>query len=185
MVGILMSATDVVFVQFSFMIELFWMPGIHTTHGVREEGVYVFMTTNVSTRSHSCKDWLVFFLPGSKASWIVGNTYGHELGTVRDVYPRAADSDMAVFLADQYPDFVPFHAWIGYSKNSPTLDNMYHALDYYWQSPGEYLSGVYHHFLLLDVSDPKEWYASVMYKFLGPYRMADPPRPNIFRRAAL
>ena len=190
MVSILMTATDALFVQYSFMIELFWMPGIHTLRGVTGEGVYVFMTTNVSRRTRSCRDWVVWFLPGSKATWIVGDVYHkvflrHELGSVGDVYPTATGSCMPSFLAEQYPDFVPYHAWVGYSAKFATPDNKYHCLDYYWQSPTEYLTGEYHHFLLLDVSDPTEWYASLLYKRVGTKSMPDPPRPNILRRGYL
>ena len=141
------------------------------------------MTTNVSNRSRACSDWQVFFLPGARESWIVGNTYGHELGSVGDVYANAGQSCMPSFLAQQYPDILPYHAWIGYSAKTATVDQQYHCLDFYWHYPQEYLTGLYHWFLLLDVSNPNDWYLAAVYKRVGMKSIEDPPRPNHFRRA--
>ena len=171
------------FAYHSFMVELYWLPCIHLLQARQERGVYVFMTTNVSNSSTYCSDWAVFFLPGARESWIVGDTYGHELGRVGDVYPNAGQSSMSAFLALQYPDILPYHAWVGYSNNTATMDQQYHCLDFYWQSPQEYRTGSYHWFLLLDVSDPSGFYLSVVYKRVGIKSMKDPERPNYIRRA--
>ena len=116
--------------------------------------------------------------PGARESWIGGDTYGHELGRVGDVYANAGQSSMSAFLAQQYPDILPYHAWVGYSNNTATMDQQYHCLDFYWQSPQEYLTGSYDWFLSLDVSDPSDFYLSVVYKRVGIKSMKDPERPN-------
>ena len=63
-----------------------WLPCIGIVRGLRQRGVNVFMSTGDSTRNGSHLDRLVFFLPGALESWIVGNLYGIELGSLRDVF---------------------------------------------------------------------------------------------------
>ena len=179
------NASHETFRMLSYVVELFWLPRIGMQNGVHQRGVFAFMSSGVSNRTSLCRDWDVFFLPGALESWIVGNTYGIEMGRVGAVFANAGYTTMPVFLAPQYPDILPYHAWTGYSMSEAMVDARFHCIDFYWQSPQEYLTGKYHWFLLLDVSDPIEWYSATVYRRVGTKSIEDPIRPNYFRLANL
>ena len=185
MPSIPINASDETFRVLSYMVELFWLPSIGMQNGVHQPGVFAFMTSGVSNRTALCRDWDVIFLPGALESWIVGNTYGIEIGRVGRLFANEGDTTILVFLAQQYPDILPYHAWLGYSMSEAIVDARFHCTDFYWQSSQEYLTGMYHWFLLLDVSDSIEWYSATVYRRVGTKSIEDPPRPNYSRQANL
>ena len=155
----------------SYMVEMFWFsaPG---------KGVLVFETTPASCRSGLAADSEVFHLPDGVESWIIGETYGLSLGRVDALFPRIGGLRMPQFLRNLNPATIPYHGWVGFSMNHKTVDGVYHCLDFYWQGPMEYCSGMYHHFLLRDVSEPTDFYKSQEYTRLGRRAIQDDPAPQ-------
>ena len=174
------------FPYWSYTVEIFWLPAVHQVSvGKVFRGVYVFMTSKASNKSSYAMDWDVFFLIGASVSWIIGETYGLPLGRAGNVFPDAQVQPMPVFLRNRFPNNVPYHAWSGYSMATATMDTLYHCLDFYWQGPGEYFSGVYHWFLLRDVSEPSDFYQSQVYTRNGKKTIDDPPPPEYPLRSNL
>ena len=143
------------FRAYSYMVEVYWLAVVRA--GVR--GVIVYMTTGASNRSGRIDDWEVFFLSEVTVGSILGYTTGEPLGLVRNVHGMVYGyRHMIQFLTNAYRTNVPHHAWAGYSQNTFTLDDLWHAVDWYWQSPQELMSGWYNHFVLVDVNEPSQWY---------------------------
>ena len=90
-------------------------------------------------------------------------------------YFRTAQRSPLVTFCALVPNEKPYHAWAGYSFCNSTCDFQYHAVDWCWQSPDEYLSGIYHWFTLRDVSDPHHFYRSISYWCKGTKKLTDPP----------
>ena len=177
MVSIVFGAAN--FNECSYMVELLWFAW--TLNGIA--GVYVLSTTGASTRTGRIADWQVYWLPGRGAAWLVGDTRGMDMGsiaTVSNTYPVVYDN-IHDFVKGVF-DLAPYHAWCGYSMSTATCTDNNHALDWYWQSPEEYLSSRYVHFVLLDQSEPTEWYASQLYQRKVMREIEDPeyPLPALF-----
>ena len=162
-----------VFIAESYMVELYWFQG-----PPRSPGVFVLEATNVSCRTGLAADWEVFYLPSGIESWIIGERYGQSMGNVADVFPGIPGLRMPEFLRNLNPAAIPYHGWVGFSMNHQTIDGVYHCLDFYWQGPMEYCSGMYHHFLLRDVSEPTDFYMSQQYTRIGHRAIQDDPAPE-------
>lgn len=148
------------------MVEVWWRAFIHDGSA----GVLVYSTTGVANRTGSIDDWEVFFLPGVLAGCILGATTWQCLGTVRSLYPRASSyRTMFSFLQSWYGHEGLYHGFAGYSQNGYTEDNQYHAVDWYWQAPGELTSSRYNWYILTDVKEPDRWIEATKKVFRGRY----------------
>ena len=160
----------------SYMVEVFWLAGMcEAVPGII--GVFIFMSTGMSNRTKLVSDWDCFFVPGAMSAWVCGELRGYVLGM--DRFPRCIlhpYTEMHVFLQEEFPRGMPCHAWAGFSMGVSTMDNQYHAVDYYHQGQQEYLSGRYMHYVLLDCHEPASWYQSMVYQRQGVKLIEDPPR---------
>ena len=66
-----------------------------------------------------------------------------------------------------------YHACAGYTRTESTSDGLYHAVDWFWQVPETLMSGVYRHYVLMDVSDPEDCLGSELVAIIGIFEHDD------------
>ena len=166
-------------------LEVYWTPGSRNVATPPEvsivKGVFVWTSTDASVASGHSGDFDVYFIHDASASWILGSSktsYWQSLGKSSTIFRIDPTQCICDLLAKLFPNQKPYHAWAGHSLKSATRDFVWHAVDWCWQAPDEYLSSKYHRFVLEDVSCPHKFYLSIAYRCKGTVYIMDPPSPT-------
>ena len=145
----------------SITMELVWFPS-----NKHDPGLYLFVSTDTSTRSGKVADWKQYRLLRAMGSCIF-NVDGYCQGRLHKVHRDIDQYDtIHELIAARYPGVEPYHAWVAQSWNG-TSDSLYHAIDWYIQHPPEYLTSWYQHYHLTDISTPQEYWQSRVSKHIG------------------
>ena len=145
------------------------------------EGVLVWKSTDASDASGHSGDFDVYFIHDVSAAWFLGSVttaYWQPLGFSSSIFPIDPTQCIRDLLRKLFPNRKPYHGWAGHSLSTPTRDFAWHAVAWYWQAPDDYLSGMYHLFVLEDVYCPHKFYLSKAYRFKGRVSNTDPPSPT-------
>jgi hypothetical protein len=141
----------------AYKLEVWWVDAMRG--GIL--GVVVYSSTVMSDFTGSIGDWEVHWVPGAMAPNILGVVFRERLGSVRSQqhYPHFTEYRlMYEFLLNVHEPTGLYHGWASYSEDVYTLDDEYHAIEWYWQGPGHVMTSQYHWFTLLDVNEPVFWY---------------------------
>ena len=162
------------------MVHAFWHPHIMPREGMLSRaGVRIYTSTRQSNTS-GYLHMAVHDVPGMLPSNVFGpHSGGIYRGTLRDVLPPppnfALPVDPAQYLVTRLGGINFHRAYAGYSLHYRDISGVYHAVDFYRQDPGMVGTGVYHHYVLTDITDPVQWYLSRMVRMEGQVRMDDSP----------
>ena len=154
MAGIPFDATAEQFAHAQFTVEAVYR---EMAHG----GVSMIMTTGASNISGCIKDWEVFNFPGACIHAPLWYWTSYEDVESIGKLGRVDESSKDMANIEVYCRANPglwYHAYAGYNIKNPTLDRNWYAVDVYIQTPSLAFSPVYVWYIVLDSSDPKEWY---------------------------
>ena len=164
------------------MVEVFWYSA--SRDGVL--GVEVVQSTAESNRTGQYGARAVYWIPGASCSSIFGHQTGLDVGLVSEVFRAASLQLNSVYasICAQRGSANIYHAWVGYAQDKYTADH-YHCCDWYIQGPDRILSGIYSHFLLLDVYAPDQYYCANLIAYEGTMYMEDGDPGREARRMAV
>ena len=150
------------------------MPGIRMYTSTRDSNQYGYLYMTV----HDFPGMIATNVFGPYPGMGFGGIYR---GIVREVLPpfhSSLPAEAAQYIAT-HPRCIAEHrahlhrGYAGYSLKHRDLSGVYHAVDFYWQDPRMLGTGVYHHYVLVDTTDPKLWYRSRLARFEGQVSMEE------------
>ena len=169
----------------SYMVEAYYRQG--------HDHVYLLCTTAVSNRNGGLPGfWEVWILPGSRVHDIlpyhyIKNGYAECIGRLSAVDPSSQSyASMREYIARNNPG-QRYRHWVGYSQQHRTLDDMWYAVDLYWQTPSMLYQELWVWYILIDCNEPSQYHrARIVYhngmRDMGPEEDEPPPgMPGVSR----
>ena len=166
------------------MVHIYWWPQITPTGGI----VTRICTSTAASNELGYGHMRIDDHPSMLPSCVFGpHAAGVYRGTLKEVYPDGpVVQDALAYLKAVHPPGMSFwRAYAGYSLTHPDVSWLWHAVDWYYQDPQMLQSGVYHHWVLEDETDPVWWSRARRIKIIGRVLLKDERIDRPYRPARL